>query len=112
DDFEISRAGADTGRIPGSKLSGEFPEQAVHGHQVVRAAGRAYVAYTWPFGIPSVRPVVAVAGFWQAVERPFPRIAYAQHNGFVVPAGSPDRVGFGVGIPVDAAGAGHFHKLV
>ena len=55
----------------------------------------------------------AVAGFRQAVETPaLLRVPHAEEYGFMVPAGGPDGVGSRMFIAVDAAGTGHFHKLV
>ena len=110
--LQVGRARTYARTVCGRECAGKAPEHAVHGHQIV-VLPCSHIADAWPLGVPSVCPVVAVAGLGQAVEGPsLLPVPNAQDYRLVVPSRRPYRVGVGVGVATDAPGAGHLGKLV
>ena len=110
DDFQIGGARREAGGLLRRKARGEFPEEAVHGHQA--RAFLADVADTRPLGVPAVGAVVRVAAFGQAVARPLAVFHHHQDDGAKIPADGPQRIFRRIGVAGQAAGPGDFGELV
>ena len=61
DDLEVGGARRNASRVFRREAGGEFPKEAMHGHQA--RAFFADVADTRPLGIPAMRTVIRVAAF-------------------------------------------------
>src|SRR5690606_8293495 len=88
------------------------PEHAVHCHEIIWTFRRSHIANSRPLSVPSVSTVVAMAGFWQPVERPFLWIAHTNKHRLVIPTSGPNRISRGIFVTIDSTGTCDFHKLI
>ena len=109
DDLEVIGAWGEAGGVGGVEIFREAPEGAMHRHEQI---GFADVADAGPLGVPTVRAVVRMRGFREAVAVPRAMVEDLENERAEIPADGPERIGGGIFVAGEAAGAGNFGELV
>src|SRR5436190_1306236 len=65
--LQVGRARHDPGAVAGGERSWETPKHSVHRHQIIRRPRRSDVADARPLRVPTMRAVIGVTGFRQAI---------------------------------------------